>query len=69
MNNSLNIKRNELVFQKEALEILGCDKTKLKSYVDEGKLKRIKNSKDKRFTFYDKQTVEKLAQEDYFYYE
>ena len=68
MNNLLNINRKELVYQKEALDILGCDKTKLKQYVDEGKLKRIKNSKDKRFTFYDKQAVEKLAQEDYFYY-
>lgn len=64
------IEREDLVSQKQALDILKCDRTKLNQYVNQDEIKRIKSRKDKRYSFYLKSAVEELAnREEEFYYE
>lgn len=70
MSDKVKINRENLVLQKEALEILKCDRSKLNQYVNQGELQRIKSRKDKRYSFYLKSAIEELAnREEEFYYE
>ena len=69
MPSPTTINKEDLICQKDALSILKCDKTKLQQYVAEGTLRKIKSSRDKRYTYYSKEIIEQLAAHEEFYYE
>ena len=61
------INRSNLYSTQECAD-LGFNKDKLKTLVKQGKLKRVKNKADNRFTYYYRSEVQQLAaQKDEFY--
>ena len=50
-------------------EELGINKDKLKSLVKQGKLKRVKNKADARYTYYYKNQVQEILEERNVFYE
>ena len=70
MPNQNTINRENLLTQEETLKLLQCDRSKLNRYVNENRLRRVRSSKDKRYSYYLKSAVQSLANEqEEFYYE
>lgn len=69
MPNQNTINRENLLTQEETLKLLQCDRSKLNRYVNDNKIRRIRSSRDKRYSYYLKSAVESIANREEFYYE
>ena len=69
MPNQNTINKEDLLTQEETLKLLQCDRSKLNRYVNDNKIRRIRSSRDKRYSYYLKSAVESIANREEFYYE
>ena len=69
MPNQNTINKEDLLTQEETLKLLQCDRSKLNRYVNDNEIRRIRSSRDKRYSYYLKSAVESIANREEFYYE